>query len=104
MLFEKRMRHETILSRFSDAFTLARGVREWSPLSGSSGAGLVEVDGNLVGHRVALARQNEPARDFVILEREVHVHVDFAFEQLAAARRAHAALARVRQLEIGRAS
>src|SRR5260221_3477108 len=60
---------------------------------------LVEIDDYLVGDRIALAAKDEPARDLVIFECEVDVHVDFALEQLGTARRAHAALARIRQLD-----
>ena len=44
---------------------------------------------------IALAAEHESARDFVILEREIDVHVDLSLDQLGAAGRAHAALARI---------
>src|SRR6185437_2215865 len=59
----------------------------------------VEIERDLVGDGIALAREHEPARDLVILEREIDVHVDLAVDEQAAARRADAALARIRQLD-----
>ena len=67
--------------------------------AGQAHARLVEVDDDLVGDRIALAAQDESARDLVVLEREIDVHVDFAFDELGAAGRAHAALARIGQLD-----
>src|SRR5439155_3585966 len=64
-----------------------------------TGSRLVVVDDNFVGPRIALARQDEPACNFVVLEREVDVHVDFTFDEPAAAGRADAAAARIRQLD-----
>src|SRR5574337_1344240 len=64
-----------------------------------SGAGLIEIDGHGVGDRVALTGEPEAARDLVILEREIHVHVDVPCDEAAAAGRADATLARVRQLD-----
>src|SRR6185503_1826646 len=58
----------------------------------SAGARLVEIHDDLVGHRIALACEDEPACHLVVLEREIDVHVDFAFDQAAATRRAYAAL------------
>src|SRR5664279_5082861 len=40
--------------------------------------GLVVVDGHAVGDRITLARQDEPARHLVILQRKIDVHVDLA--------------------------
>src|SRR5215472_2346472 len=60
---------------------------------------VIVVDNDLVGDRVALAAQDEAARDLVVFEREVDVHVDFAFDKLGTAGRAHAALARVGQFD-----
>src|SRR5436309_2096392 len=64
-----------------------------------SGACLIEIDGYAVGHRIALAREDEAARHFVVLQREIDVHVHLALDELAAARRAYAALARKGQLD-----
>src|SRR5664279_4530782 len=60
---------------------------------------LVVVDGDLVGDRIALAGEHEAARHFVVLEREIDVHVDLTRDEPGAAGRADAALARIRQLE-----
>src|SRR3954451_23383569 len=80
--------------------TLARSdPRGCADAEASAGARLVEIYHHLVRHRIALARKHEAARPLVILEREIDVHVDLAFEQPAAARRADAALAGVRQVE-----
>src|SRR5665213_3587348 len=73
-----------------------RGARK---RSSDARAGLVEVDDDAVARRIALAREPEAARDFVVLEREVDVHVDLALDEAAAAGRAHAALARIRQID-----
>src|SRR4029077_19468706 len=59
----------------------------------------VEIHGYLVGDRIALAREDESARDFVVLEREVDVHVDLARDELATACRTYAALAREWELD-----
>ena len=93
------MRHEELLRNCS-------GVRR-TPASvvvtarARLHAGLIVIDGDLVGHRIALAGEDEAARDLVVLEREIDVHVDLARDELRAARRAHAALARIRQLDAG---
>ena len=41
---------------------------------------LVEIDHDFVGHGIALATQDEPARDLVVLEGEIDVHVDLALD------------------------
>src|SRR5206468_5625751 len=84
--------------RWRSQFSTRRG-RRGAPRDTSAGAGLVEVHDDLVGGRIALAREDESAGDFVILEREVDVHVDLAFDEPAAAGGAYAALARIRQLD-----
>src|SRR6476659_8486321 len=65
----------------------------------STGPRLIEIDGHAIGHRITLAGENEPARDLVVLQREIDVHVDFALDEPAAASRAYAALARKRKLD-----
>src|SRR5207344_1225678 len=50
------------------------------------------------GDRVRLAAQHEAARDLVVVEREVLVHPDLAFDHLGAAGAADAGLARERQV------
>src|SRR5947209_2678512 len=56
---------------------------------------LIEIDGDLIGNRIALAGQYETARDFVVLERIVRIHIHFAFDELGTAGGAHAAFARM---------
>ena len=43
----------------------------------------VEVDDQPVGDGIALAAQHEAARDFVVFQREVDVHVDLALDHFA---------------------
>src|SRR5262245_28867220 len=61
-------------------------------------ASLVVVDRDSVGDGVALTGEDETAGDFVVLEREVHIHVHLAGHELRPARRAYAALARIGKL------
>src|SRR5262245_54982315 len=55
----------------------------------------VEVEDHPLGDREGLAAQHEAARDLVVLERVVGIHLDLALDHLAAAGRTDAALARV---------
>src|SRR4051812_14514109 len=62
-------------------------------------SGLIVIDGDAVGDRVALASEHEAARDLVVFEGEVYVHIDFARDDLGATGGTNAALARIRQLD-----
>src|SRR5262245_6994166 len=59
----------------------------------------VEVEDHPIGDRERLAAQHEAARDLVVFERVVGVHLDLALDHFAAAGRANAALARVAHVD-----